>query len=65
MEDGKKKKGLPTWVIVLIVAVSPNEGIANALADLNGDGTPELSMQTRVSCTAGRCTAEATTGATQ
>ena len=44
---------------------SANEGVAHALADLNGDGTPELSMQARVSCAAGRCTAEATTGATE
>jgi hypothetical protein len=43
---------------------SANEGVANALADLDGDGTPEQSLQARVSCAAGRCTSQVSFGAT-
>jgi hypothetical protein len=39
------------------VQASPAEGSLVALADLNGDGSPDERVEVRISCTAGRCTA--------
>lgn len=41
------------------VQASPSEGSLVALADLNGDGSPDERVEIRISCSAGRCTASA------